>query len=77
MAPFALHFYARTCGWTLARPHARSGDPVAIAEYLGQSDSFDRSIADFSAQHADQNERDYESFVKSIRAGRIEAIEGI
>ena len=77
MAPFALTFYARTCAWTLARAHARSGDPVAIAEYLGQSDSFDRSIADFSAQYADQNERDYESFVKSIRAGRIEAIERV
>jgi len=77
MAPFALTFYARTCAWTLARAHARSGDPVAIAEYLGQSDTFDRSIAEFSARYADQNERDYESFVKSIRAGRIDAIEGV
>ena len=77
MAPITLTFYARTCGWTLARAHARSGDPVAIAEYLDQSDSFDRSIADFSALYADQNERDYESFVKSIRAGRIDAIEGV
>jgi hypothetical protein len=77
MAPFALTFYARTCGWTLARAHARSGDPVAIAAYLDQSDSFDRSIAEFSAQYADQNERDYESFLKSIRAGRIEAIERV
>jgi len=77
MAPITLTFYARTCGWTLARAHARSGDPVAIAEYLDQSDSFDRSIADFSALYADQNERDYESFVKSVRSGRIDAIEGV
>jgi uncharacterized protein (DUF2252 family) len=77
MAPMVLTFYARTCGWTLARAHARSGDPVAIAEYLGRSDAFDGSIADFSAQYADQNERDYERFVASIRAGRVEAIEGV
>ena len=50
----------RICGWTLARAHARSGDPVAIAEYLGASDAFDTSITDFSERYADQNERDYE-----------------
>ena len=77
MAPIALAFYARTCGWTLARAHARSGDPVAIATYLDRTDAFDRAIADFSARYADQNERDYEQFVTSIRAGRIDAIEGI
>ena len=60
MAPLALTFYARTCGWTLARAHARSGDPVAIAEYLGDSDAFDRSVTDFSRRYADQNERDFE-----------------
>ena len=77
MAPVALTFYARTCGWTLARAHARSGDPVAIAEYLDRSDGFDQSIADFSARYADQNERDYEQFVSSIRTGRIDVIEGV
>ena len=48
MIPLGLAFYAGICGWTLARAHARSGDPVAIAEYLGDSDAFDRSITDFS-----------------------------
>ena len=51
------HAYARTCGWTLARAHARSGDPIAIAEYLGDSDTFDKSVTDFSERYADQNER--------------------
>ena len=57
--PLGLTYYARICGWTLARAHARSGDPVAIAEYLGDSDAFDTSITDFSQRYADQNERDY------------------
>ncbi len=54
-------FYAQTCGWTLARAHARSGDPVATAACLGDSDAFDRSVTDFSQRYADQNERDYRS----------------
>jgi len=70
-------FYAGMCGWTLARAHARSGDPVAIAEYLGSSDAFDQSVADFSLRYADQNERDFEDFIKAIRSGRLEAVEGI
>jgi uncharacterized protein (DUF2252 family) len=77
MAPVALTFYGRTCGWTLARAHARSGDRVAIAEYLDRSDAFDVSVVDFSARYADQNERDYEQFVTAIRAGRIDAVEGV
>jgi uncharacterized protein (DUF2252 family) len=77
MTPFALTFYARTCGWTLARAHARSGDPVATAEYLGDSDEFDKSITDFSERYADQNVRDYQEFVAAIRAGRLEAVEGV
>ena len=77
MTPFALTFYARTCGWTLARAHARSGDPVATAEYLGDSDEFDKSITDFSERYADQNVRDYQEFVAAIRAGRLEALEGV
>jgi len=77
MTPVGLTFYARTCGWTLARAHARSGDPVAIAEYLGDGDAFDRSIMDFSERYADQNEQDFEEFVKAIRSGRLEAAEGV
>jgi len=77
MAPVTLTHYARMCGWTLARAHARSGDPVAMAEYLGPDDAFDRSITDFSARYADQNDRDYEEFVKAIRSGRLEAVEGV
>jgi uncharacterized protein (DUF2252 family) len=77
MAPVSLGFYAGICGWTLARAHARSGDPIAIAAYLGRSDRFDRSITDFSQRYADQNELDYQAFVKAIRSGRLEAHEGV
>jgi uncharacterized protein (DUF2252 family) len=76
MAPLGLGFYAGICGWTLARAHARSGDPVAIAEYLGDDDQFDRSIADFSTRYADQNERDYQAFAEAVRSGRLEALQG-
>ena len=62
MAPVGLSFYAGICGWTLARAHARSGDPVAIAAYLGEGDQFDRSISDFAQRYADQNELDYQAF---------------
>jgi uncharacterized protein (DUF2252 family) len=77
MSPFGMTFYARMCGWTLARAHARSGDPIAIAEYLGTGGAFDNAIADFSARYADQNQRDYDSFVKAIADGRIQAVIGI
>jgi uncharacterized protein (DUF2252 family) len=77
MSPFAMTFYARICGWTLARAHARSGDPIAIAEYLGPDDTFDNAIAEFSARYADQNQRDYDTFVKAIADGRIQAVTGI
>ena len=77
MSPLGLTFYAGICGWTLARAHARSGDPVAICEYLGDDDAFDRSITDFSQRYADQNEKDYQDFVKAVRSGRIEALEGL
>jgi uncharacterized protein (DUF2252 family) len=76
MAPLGLNFYAGICGWTLARAHARSGDPVAIATYLGDDDQFDRSIADFAKRYADQNERDYQAFADAVRSGRLEALEG-
>jgi hypothetical protein len=77
MPPVALTFYAGICGWTLARAHARSGDPVAIAAYLGDSDAFDNSITAFSERYADQNEQDYQQFVTAIRSGRLEAVEGV
>jgi hypothetical protein len=72
-----MTFYARICGWTLARAHARSGDPIAIAEYLGGSDDFDSSITDFSERYADQNDQDYQQFVKAVKSGRLQAVEGI
>ena len=75
--PAGLLLYAQLCGWTLARAHARSGDPVAIAAYLGRSDKFDRSITDFSERYADQNDLDFTEFTKAVRSGRLEAIEGI
>jgi predicted alpha/beta hydrolase len=77
LRPVGLNFYAGICGWTLARAHARSGDPVAIAEYLGESDAFDRSITDFSERYADQNERDYTEFVNAVKSGRLEAVEDV
>jgi len=72
-----LGLYAGLCGWTLARAHARSGDPVALAAYLGNSDKFDRSITDFSERYADQNEQDYQAFAEAIRSGRLAAVEGV
>jgi uncharacterized protein (DUF2252 family) len=77
MIPLGLTYYARICGWTLARAHARSGDPVAIAEYLGASDAFDTSVTDFSERYADQNQKDYAEFVDAVRSGRLEAVEGV
>jgi uncharacterized protein (DUF2252 family) len=77
MRPFGLTFYAGICGWTLARAHARSGDPVAIAEYLGPGDEFDKSVADFSERYADQNEQDYQEFVTAVRAGKLAVVEGV
>ena len=77
MAPVTLKYYAQMCGWTLARAHARSGDPVVLTSYLGRDDAFDRSITDFSERYADRNEQDYEEFVKAIRAGRLQAVEGV
>jgi len=77
MKPLGLTFYAKICGWTMARAHARSGDPVAIAEYLGTSDAFDKAITDFSERYADQNEKDYTEFVDAVKSGRLAAVEGV
>ncbi len=77
MVPAALTFYAQICGRTLARAHARSGDPVGLAAYMGKNDRFDQSITDFSERYADQNERDYEAFVAAISSGRLAAVEDV
>jgi uncharacterized protein (DUF2252 family) len=69
--------YARLCGATLARAHARWGDRIAIASYLGKRRVFDRAIADFATAYADQNERDYEAFAKAVESGRLEAQTGV
>lgn len=69
--------YARFCGATLARAHARWGDRIAIASYLGQSDMFDRAIAEFSTAYADQNERDYQAFTAAVNSGRLIAQTGV
>jgi hypothetical protein len=73
MVPRGMSMYGELCGWTLARAHARSGDRIAIAAYLGGSDVFDRAIAQFAAAYADQNERDHKSLVDAVAAGRITA----
>ena len=77
MKPAGLSLYAHACGWTLARAHARSGDPIAIAAYLGKSDKFDTSVTDFSERYADQNDRDYQAFAEAVRSGRLQAVEGV
>jgi uncharacterized protein (DUF2252 family) len=77
MTPLGLEMYARACGWTMARAHARSGDPVAIAAYLGEAESFDDAMTDFAERYADQNERDYAQFAGAVDAGRLKAAEGL
>jgi uncharacterized protein (DUF2252 family) len=67
--------YARVCGWTLARAHAVSGDPAAIASYLGSSTNFERALGEFAVRYARQNQLDYEAFMTEIRDGRLEAAE--
>ena len=68
--------YAQLCGATLARAHARAGDRLGIAAYLGKGDALDRALADFAVTYADQNERDYEAFAKAVETGRIAAETG-
>ena len=72
LPPEGLAIYGRVCGWTLARAHARSGDPIAIGAYLGKGTSFDQAIADFSERYADQNELDYSALADAAKSGRIE-----
>jgi len=72
-----MAFYARLCGQTLARAHARSGDAVAISSYLGSSNAFDRALAAFAEAYADQNERDYEALKAAVESERIEVQSGL
>jgi len=77
MVPTGLALYGGICGWTLARAHARSGDRVAIASYLGKGDAFDQAIATFSRVYADQTERDHEALMDAVKKGRIKAETGL
>ncbi len=77
MTPVDMRPYGELCGWTLARAHARSGDRIAIAAYLGHSDVFDQAIAEFGALYADQNERDYTAFLDAVARGRVSAQAGL
>ena len=77
MSPATLALVPRVCGGTLARAHARSGDPVALAAYLGAKGKFEESISDFSERYADQNDKDYQAFCEAVRSGRLEAVSGI
>ena len=71
MTPAGMKLYAEMCGWTLARAHARSGDRVAIAAYLGAGDVFDRAIVEFSRAYADQNDEDYAAMQRAVEDGRL------
>jgi uncharacterized protein (DUF2252 family) len=77
MVPDGMSAYGKLCGWTLARAHARSGDRIAIASYLGGGDVFDRAILEFSRAYADQNERDYQALSDAVRSGRVAAQSGV
>ena len=77
MNPKALREYAKICGRTLARAHARAGDSVAIANYLGRSDAMDEALASFAGLYADQNERDYATMREAVDSGRITAETGV
>jgi uncharacterized protein (DUF2252 family) len=77
MVPEGMAAYGGLCGWTLARAHARSGDRIAIAAYLGGGDVFDRAIVEFSKAYAEQNDRDYRSLAHAVKSGRIAAQMGL
>ncbi len=77
LLPEGMNLYASLCGWTLARAHARSGDRVAIAAYLGKSDKFDVAVADFADVYANQNDKDYELLSDAVATGRAQATAGL
>jgi hypothetical protein len=77
MEPSTLALYARVCGSTLAKAHARSGDAIALASYLGTNEVFDHALSAFAEAYADQNERDYEALKQAAESGRIKAEAGL
>jgi len=77
LLPEGLRMYGQVCGWSLARAHARSGDRIAIASYLGSSDDFEQAVADFAESYADLNESDYQALTDAISAGTISAQTGL
>ncbi|MGD0937749.1 MAG: DUF2252 domain-containing protein [Streptosporangiaceae bacterium] len=77
MVQSGMRVYGELCGWTLARAHARSGDGIAIAAYLGGSDVFDQAITEFADAYADQNERDHDAVIEAVKSGRIVAEQGV
>ena len=77
MNPQTMGGYAQLCGKALAKGHARSGDAVAIASYLGGGDSFDRALATFAETYADQNERDYDALERAVTSERVVAETGL
>jgi uncharacterized protein (DUF2252 family) len=77
MVPRGMRIYGQLCAWTLARAHARSGDRIAIAAYLGASDVFDQAVTQFASVYADQNERDHQALVDAVSSGRITAEQGM
>ena len=72
-----MRMYGAICGWILARAHARSGDRIAIAGYLGEDDTFDRALAEFGERYADRTETDFAALAQAVRTGRITARTGI
>jgi uncharacterized protein (DUF2252 family) len=77
MDPRGMMMYGQLCGWTLARAHARSGDRIALATYLNSDDAFPEAMVEYAEAYADQNERDYQSFLEAIKTGRLEAESGL
>ena len=73
LIPRGMRIYGQACGWALARAHARSGDRIAIAAYLGSSDVFDQAITQFASAYADQNARDHQALVDAVTSGRLTA----
>ncbi len=77
MQPDAMAAYGQLCGVTLAKAHARSGDAIAIASYIGKSDAFENALAAFAETYADQNERDYDALKQAVESGRVKAETGL
>jgi uncharacterized protein (DUF2252 family) len=72
-----LHAYTGACGWSMARAHARSGDRLAIAAYLGAGSRFDRAIARFASAYADQNDLDHQRLAEAVASGEVHAVTGV